>query len=88
MRGKPTIVIPDDKRKQAIASLRRFFANELDEEIGDLKAGIVYDYFLAEQAPTIYNLAIADAQGFFQERIADLDAVCYQAEFPFWPQRK
>jgi uncharacterized protein (DUF2164 family) len=87
-RGKPAITIPDDARKRAIASIQRYFADELEMEIGDLKAALVLDYFLAEHAPTVYNAAIANAKAFFDERAADLAALCNHAEYPFWDERK
>lgn len=88
MRDKTPIAIPDAAKKQAIASIQRYFAENLDEEIGDLKAALVLDYFLAEHGPVIYNQAIADAKQFFDERAADLGALCYHAEFPFWDKGK
>ena len=84
MRSNPSISLSDDSRKQAVASLRRFLSENTDEEIGDLKATLFLDYILAELGPTIYNQAIADARAFFAERAADLEAVCYRAEFPYW----
>jgi uncharacterized protein (DUF2164 family) len=84
MRGKPTITIPDEAKKQAVASIKQYFAENMDESIGDLKAGLLLDYFLQEIGPTVYNAAIADARAFFEERAADLDGICYQAEFPYW----
>ena len=33
------ITLPSDTRKQLIASLKKYAADNLDEEIGDLKAG-------------------------------------------------
>lgn len=84
MRGKPAITIPDEARKRAVASIKRYFAEHLEQEIGDLKAGLLLGYFLEEVGPTIYNQALADARTFFEERAADLDGVCYQTEFPFW----
>jgi uncharacterized protein (DUF2164 family) len=88
MREKTAIRIPEPARKQAIASIRRFFEEQLDTEIGDLKASIVLDYFLAEHGPAVYNSAIADAQRFFEEQSADLSAVCHHSEFSFWDARK
>ena len=88
MRGKPAITISDDARKRAIISMQRYFADELELEIGDLKAALVLDYFLAEHGPTVYNKAIADARAFFDERSADLGAICYHEEFPFFTARK
>lgn len=48
MRDKESIVISDEARKQAVASIRRYFAESLDDDIGELKAILVLDYFLAE----------------------------------------
>lgn len=87
MRDKPPIEIAPLARTRAIASIRRYFTEELDQDIGDLKASLLFDYFIAEHGPTIYNQAIADARAFFDERSADLAAICYQMEFPFWDQR-
>ncbi|MDH3497539.1 MAG: DUF2164 domain-containing protein [Gemmatimonadota bacterium] len=84
MRGKPTIDLSAGARTQARASIKRYFAEHMDEEIGDLKADLLLGYVLEELGPTIYNRAIADARAFFEERAADLDGVCYRAEFPFW----
>ena len=84
MRPRTPIQLSDDARKRAIASIRRYFSENLDEPVGDLKATLFLEYVLAEFGPTIYNHAIADAQAFLSERIADLDAVAHRAEFPFW----
>lgn len=84
MRGKPDITLTDEAKKQAVASIRRYFKEDLEQEIGDLKAGLLLDYFLRELGPTVYNRAITDARAFFEQRAADLDGVCYQAEFPYW----
>lgn len=88
MRHTPGIVFADDTRKQAVASLQQYFAEHMDEEIGDLKAGLMLDFILTELGPSIYNQAIADARSYFEERIADLAGVCYHAEFPYWAKRK
>jgi uncharacterized protein (DUF2164 family) len=88
MRNKPSIAVPDDARKRAIAALRAYVAEHMDEEIGDLKAALLFDFILAELGPTIYNQAIADARAFFEERVTDLTGVCYHEEFPTAAGRK
>lgn len=88
MREKTSIEIAPEVRARAVASIRRYFAEELEHEIGDMKAGFVFDYVVAEFGPVIYNQAIADARAFFDERSADLAAICYRAEFPFWDRRQ
>ena len=39
-----------------------------------------------EIGPAIYNQAIADAQAYFTGRVADLEGVCHEPEFGFWPK--
>jgi uncharacterized protein (DUF2164 family) len=82
MRAKSSIVLPETVRKQAIGALREYFAANMDEEIGDLKAGLLLDFILIELGPSVYNQAIADARTFFEERTSDLAAICYRDEFP------
>jgi uncharacterized protein (DUF2164 family) len=88
MPRKPSITVSDDARQQAIVALRAYFAEHLDEEIGDLKAALLFDFILTELGPTIYNQAIADARAFLEERLADLAGVCYHEEFPSSVRRK
>ena len=56
------IKISPETRQRLIASLKRYAAENLDEELGDLKAGLLLDYCLTEIGPAVYNQAIADAQ--------------------------
>ncbi|MDQ6611496.1 MAG: DUF2164 domain-containing protein [Gemmatimonadota bacterium] len=84
MRGKSAIAIPDPARKIAVASIRRYFAENMEEEIGDLKSEILLDFVLAEIGPSIYNQAITDAQHFIEESAVDMASACDRAEFPYW----
>jgi uncharacterized protein (DUF2164 family) len=79
-----SIALTDDASKHAVASIRRYFAESLDQDIGDLKAALVLEFFLKEIAPTVYNGAIADAQTFLRDRVADLDGACSVPEFAYW----
>jgi uncharacterized protein (DUF2164 family) len=82
MRETRSLTLSDASRKQAVASLQQYFRDNLDEPIGDLKAGLLLDFILSELGPSIYNHAIADARSFFEERTADLAAICFLYEFP------
>ena len=77
-----------EARKRAIASIRQYFSKELELEIGDLKAGLVLDFFLAEVAPSVHNAAIERAQAYVRDRLADLDGACTLPEFGYWTTRK
>jgi uncharacterized protein (DUF2164 family) len=78
------ITLSPDATKRLHASIKRYFAEHLDEEIGDLKAAMLLGYFLAEIGPSVYNQAIGDARTYFEGRVADLEGVCYQEEFAYW----
>lgn len=67
-----------------LESIKRFFAEELDTDIGDLRAQTVLDFFTKEIGPGIYNQAIADAQTFMERATSDLAGVHYQPEFDYW----
>jgi uncharacterized protein (DUF2164 family) len=78
------IKLSPEAAKQLQASIKRYFAENLEQDVGDLKAGMLLEYCLREIGPTIYNQAIADAQAYFQGRVTDLDGVCYEREFAYW----
>jgi uncharacterized protein (DUF2164 family) len=82
MRGAKPVALPDAARKQAVAALRTYFRDNLDEDIGDLKASLLLDFILSEIGPSIYNQGLADARAFFEERSNDLAAVFHRDEFP------
>ncbi len=78
------ITLSPDATKLLQASIKRFTAEHLDEEIGDLKAALFLDFCLAEVGAVVYNQAVADAQRYIQAHAAELDSVCYQPEFSYW----
>ena len=78
------IKLKDDTRQQLLASIKRYFLEELDQEIGDLKATLILDFCLKEIGPSVYNQAIADAQAYLHERVTDLDGACYEPELGYW----
>ena len=80
------IKLSPETTRRLVASIKRYATENLDEEIGDLKAGLLLDYCLKEIGPSIYNQAIADAQAYFTGRVADLEGVCHEPEFGFWPR--
>jgi uncharacterized protein (DUF2164 family) len=80
------IEIPKQTRAQAIASIQRYFEENMPEPVGDLAAGLLLNFFLEEVGPVIYNQAITDAQTRLQQRVADLSGELYADEFQYWPR--
>ena len=79
-----SIKLQKDTEKYLLGSIKRFVAQNLDADIGDLKASLFLEFCLREIGPSIYNQAIADAQGYIQEKAADLGGTRYEAEFDYW----
>jgi uncharacterized protein (DUF2164 family) len=80
------IELSKQARVDSIASIQRYFAENMAEPIGDLPAGLLLNFFMEEIGPAIYNRAIHDAQGRMQQRVADLDGELFADEFQYWPK--
>ncbi len=80
-----TIELDNDTRKALVASIKRYFDENLDDDIGDLKASLLLEFCLKEIGPTIYNQAISDAETFFQGKVAELENNLWEPEFGYWP---
>ena len=85
------ITLSKDALARLTPSVQRFFAEELETDLGEMKVSPVLSYVLKEVGPLIYNQAIRDAEQFIAQRVADLEAACYEKEFTYWsekPKRK
>lgn len=82
-----TIEISNEASKAAIASIQRYFSENLDEEIGNLAAGALLGFFLKEIGPVVYNQAVADAQARLQARVAEMDVEVYEEPFAYWTKQ-
>jgi len=81
------ITLDEQTQAYLLGSIRQFFAEELEEDIGDLKARMVLDYFVREVGPSVYNQAIADAQESLERAVSDLAGARYEPEFDYWKKR-
>jgi uncharacterized protein (DUF2164 family) len=78
------IEISKEDRKEAIASIERYFQENMEERIGNIVAGALLGYFLEEIGPLVYNKAVSDVQERLGARIMDLDGEVYEDAFQYW----
>lgn len=78
------IELSKEARKEALASLERYFRENMDQPIGNIAAGALLGFLLEEIGPVIYNQAVSDVQERLQARIADLDYEVHQEPFQYW----
>ena len=86
-----TVELTKQARADAIASVKKYFEEEIREPLGDLRAGLLLDFFLEEVGPAIYNQAIGDAQARLQQRVGDRMGSCMRMNFSIgcgWRRRK
>lgn len=81
-----TIKIPDPVRKQALESIQRYFSTNMDDDLSQLGAGMLLDFFIEDIGPAIYNQAVSDVQERLQARVMEVDAEVYADEFTYWPR--
>ena len=81
-----SIELSQQDRADAVASIKRYFRENMPEPIGDLPAELLLNYFIEEIGPAIYNRAVADAQARLQQRVQDLDGELFADAFQYWPK--
>jgi uncharacterized protein (DUF2164 family) len=79
-----TIELAKQDREQAVASIQRYFKENMEEPIGNVTAGALLSYFLEEIAPLVYNKAVADVQEKLQTRVMEVDMEVHEDEFQYW----
>ena len=79
-----SIEISKDARKQAIASIERYFQVNMEEKIGNVAAGALLGFFLEELGPIVYNQAVTEVQERMQARVSELDIDLHEDEFAYW----
>lgn len=78
------IELSKEARQQAIASIERYFRENMEEKIGNIAAAALLGYFVEEIGPLIYNAAVAEVQERLQARISELDIEVHEDEFQYW----
>lgn len=76
------------QRDEAMYSLKKYFASEMGEEVGDLRARLLLDFILQEIAPLAYNQGVQHAEEFLRKRLEDLPATCFEPPFTYWQDKK
>lgn len=78
------IELTREVRAEAVASIQRYFEQQLETPIGNIAAAGVFNFFLEELAPSVYNQAVMDVQERLQARVAEVDIEVHEEEFQYW----
>jgi len=72
MPNKFDFKLPKEKKEEMIAKIKGYFLTERNEELGDLGAGILLDFFLDNLAADFYNLGVNDAHKYIGDHLEDV----------------
>lgn len=82
------IELSREARKEAIASIERYFQENMEEKIGNVAAGALLGFFLDEIGPVVFNQAVAQVQERLQARVMELDIEIHEDEFQYWRKQE
>ena len=82
------IELTKEEVADVIPSLRRYFREELELEISEMRAKFLLNYFLKEIAPFAYNQGVKDAESYFRGRVEDLSGTCFEPALTYWLKKK
>jgi uncharacterized protein (DUF2164 family) len=74
--------------EQIIPSLQKYFREEFDQELSEMKARFLLEYFQKEIAPNAYNKGVKDAEQYFRTKTEDLTGICYEDPLTYWTRKK
>ena len=77
------IELSGDRRERMLGSIRKFLSEKLDQDVSEFQAELILEFFIRELGAPVYNQAIRDARGFFEEKLTDLEGEFFEPEDPY-----
>ena len=74
------IELTDERKAKMVVAIQSSFRENLDDEIGELGAQLLLEFFMRELGAPVYNQAIRDAHDFLEEKLVDLSGEFYEPE--------
>jgi len=72
MKKDNRIKLTKEKKEEMISSIKDFFMNEREEELGDLASNLILNFVIEELAPEFYNQGVYDSYKYMNDRNEDL----------------
>ena len=77
-----------EQKAEIVASMQRYYADNLDGELSEMQARFLLEYFMSEIAPFAYNQGVEDAQKYFLGVTQDLPGTCFHEALTYWKTQK
>lgn len=69
------IKISEERKEFMRSKVVEYFADERDEELGELASQLILDFFIDELGIEIYNQGVEDAHAYVLDKLEDLYAL-------------
>ncbi|CAH2213292.1 DUF2164 domain-containing protein [Tepidibacter aestuarii] len=66
------INLSKEKKAKMISSIKKYFQDERDENLGDLASSMILDFFIKELASEFYNQGVSDSYKYMSDRLEEL----------------
>ena len=76
------IKITKEETELLVSKIKKYFTDELDQEIGGFEAEFLIDFFAKEVGPHYYNSGLADAHTLFVEKSDEIGYLIQELEKP------
>ncbi|MFA5268396.1 MAG: DUF2164 domain-containing protein [Methanoregula sp.] len=72
MKKENSIKVTKERRDDMVSEIKHYFLKEREEEIGDLAAGLMFDFIREKIAPEFYNQGVYDSHRYMEDAVEDL----------------
>jgi len=76
------IEISKEEKARIVQKVKKYFSDELDQDIGGFDAEFLIDFFVNEIGPYSYNQGLSDAQVLFTEKVEEVGYLVQELEKP------
>ncbi len=76
------IKLSQDEIDQVVSKIKKYFADEFDQDIGGFEAEFLIDFFAKEIGPHFYNRGLTDAHALFTEKADEISYLVQELEKP------
>ncbi|WFD12269.1 DUF2164 domain-containing protein [Tepidibacter hydrothermalis] len=66
------INLSKEKKAKMISSIKKYFQDERDEDLGDLASSMILDFFIKDLAAEFYNQGVSDSHKYMSDRVEEL----------------
>lgn len=76
------IAFSKTEKEEIVAKIKRYFSDELDQDIGQFDAEFLLDFFSKEVGAYYYNRGLGDAKAIVDNKLEDVGDAIYELEKP------